>query len=124
MKNVDRDQRDILKWEVREFGDIAREPTERALRLLEEATEAAQAMGVSRQQAEAIIERCYSRPAGAPAVELGQVGLSLLAACQSFGYSAAALWEDEFTRLLSFPHGHFHARHNEKVRAGIASEMK
>lgn len=112
----------LLEWAVKEFGDIAKLPDERALRLLEEATEAAHAMGVSRQQADATIERCYSRVPGDPAKELGQVGVCLLLAAFVCNYSANTLWEAEAERLFNLPDGYFRERHAAKVAAGIARE--
>lgn len=115
---------EILEWATREFGDIAKLPDERALRLLEEAVEAAHAMGVSKTQALAVVARCYGRPPGNPVKELGQVGVCLLTACAVMRCDAQLAWEAEAKRLMSLPTGHFRDRHAAKVAAGIAREAQ
>lgn len=113
---------ELLEWATREFGGTAKLPDERALRLLEEAVEAAHAMGVSKTQALAVVDRCYSRPSGDPVKELGQVGVCLLIACAVMGCDAQLAWEAEAKRLTSLPTGHFRDRHAAKVASGIARE--
>lgn len=113
---------ELLEWATREFGSIAKLPDERGLRLLEEAVESAQAMGVSKTQALSVVARCYGRPPGDPVKELGQVGGCLLTACAVMGCDAQLAWEAEAKRLMSLPTGHFRDRHATKVASGIARE--
>lgn len=110
----------ILQWATKEFGNIATLPDERALRLLEEAVEAAQAMGVNKEQCLAVVARCYGKSPGDPVKELGQVGICLLAACAVMHCDAQAVWEKEARRLFSLPQGYFTDRYAAKVAAGIA----
>ena len=66
----------ILKWALHIFGPCAKDPQERAMRVLEEATELAHAMGLQRDTAHLITERVYARPAGEIRKELAQLGVT------------------------------------------------
>lgn len=79
----------IRDWVTECFGADAMQPAERAARLLEEATEVAQACGLHQTYAIAIVQKTYSRPAGQVHQELGGVGIAFLGAC-------AALYTDPF----------------------------
>jgi len=54
---------------------------ERTHRFLEEALELAQANGCSREDAQALVEYVYSRPAGRPELEVGGVMVTLACLC-------------------------------------------
>jgi len=57
-------QWEVFRWAVDTFGPIAKDRVERATRFVEEATELAQACGVSEARMRAVVERVYSRPPG------------------------------------------------------------
>ena len=56
---------------------------ERTHRFLEEALELAQANGCSREDAQALVEYVYSRPAGRPELEVGGVMVTLASLCSA-----------------------------------------
>lgn len=80
---------------IRKFlGDgPATDRAERARRLLEEALELAQAEDVDQAMAERILARVYSRPKGDPEIEGGDVGITWIAWCSSFGSAFEGLVE-------------------------------
>lgn len=117
----DQRQRKVFEWCAATFGhEVATDPSERVRRLLEEAIELAQAEGLARPAAEALLARVYGRPPGEPKQEAGGVGVSLLAYCAARCHSADALETAEVDRILSKSPEHFRARQEEKARLGIA----
>lgn len=120
---MDRDgrQQAVFKWTRETFGEATNVPSERALRLLEEAIELAQAEGVTLDSVWAVAEHVYLKPAGQPEQEAGGVGLTLLAYCASRGFSADGAEERERQRVLAIDPAHFRERHNKKADAGIAA---
>lgn len=69
-------------WCRTTFGDaLFRDPRARALRVLEEALELAQALGVRKADAAALVDYTFNRPIGEPAQEVAGVAITLLAAC-------------------------------------------
>lgn len=109
----------IMDFAVRMFGPGANNRDERALRLMEEAIELAQAEGVSREQAAGIVSRTYDRPVGSPKNEGAQVALCLVAWAQASGYDAMALALHEMERIEALPPEHWHKRHAAKTAAGL-----
>jgi hypothetical protein len=87
---------------------------------MEEACELAQAEGLSIQMVQALANHVYSKPPGDPKNEVGGVGVTLLAYCQSKGISATQAEAEEFTRVTRVPADWFRKRHNAKADAGIA----
>ena len=113
-------QATVESWVRRAFGDETMlRPDERAARVLEEATELAQACGVPEATAEKIRAYVYARPVGDPAQEVGGVGLTLLACCGTLGISADKAESDEVARVLAKPLEHWNRRWQEKSKAGI-----
>ena len=114
-------QQAVFQWARETFGEAASTPSERALRLLEEAIELAQAEGVALDRVTAVAEHVYLKPAGQPEQEAGGVGLTLLAYCESRGFSADGAEERELERVLAIDPAHFRERHNRKADVGIAA---
>lgn len=102
-------------WVERCFGvDHAQDKIVRGKRLLEEATEFAQSVGVPHEDVQKVIAHVYSRPAGAPLQELGGVALTFFAACTALGLDAEGVMDTEMTRVESKPIEHFQKRNAEK----------
>jgi len=117
-----RDERQaaIFVWAKAAFTvEQATSLPQRALRLLEEAVEAAQACGLAEDKAIDIVGFVYDRPAGDLAQELGGVGVTVLALAAAAGLSADAEEEREVSRVLAKPIEHFTARNAAKNAAGF-----
>jgi hypothetical protein len=119
--NRARRQSIVLSWVKRVFGnEIAASPQERAMRLLEEATEAAQAIGVSWKTASDIVTYVFSRPSGDVRLELGGVAVTLMAFCEAIGVNVEDVERDELERALSLDEEKIFAKHRAKIENGIA----
>ncbi len=117
-----RDQRQqvVFNWVERVFGaGIARNVIERATRVLEEAIEVAQAAGVTRETALAVLSRCYGRDVGDVRDEVANLSVTLLALCGTLKVSAETLERDEIERILAIPEGHMRDRQSRKHADGI-----
>jgi hypothetical protein len=120
IQSRDMRQRDVALWVTRAFGiETMRKPDVRAARVVEEAVELAQAVGVTRETVERIVAYVFSRPAGEPHQEIGGVGLTLLACSSSLRLSADWEEERELRRVLALPIEHFQRRQAEKRACGI-----
>lgn len=120
---VDRDNRQkaVIQWVEDTFGKSSLTTRERALRVLEEAIELAQAEGIEINQACSVAEHVFSKPPGDPVQEVGGLGVTLLAYCEARGVSADMEERREFNRVLAVDPAHFRARHNKKADASIAA---
>lgn len=88
-------QKRVADWVRTTFGEAsANEPRERSLRMLEEACELTQAIGVSRHQAHLVVDYVYNRPAGSAPQEIAGTLITLL------GTSAALDIDTEEAFLL------------------------
>lgn len=107
-------------WAIRCFGieHVTNLPV-RALRTLEETTELAQALGLSRDQAHLCVDRVYDRPAGDADQEIGGVMVTLNVLCESMGKDSEALYEKEVRRVLNKPSDHFAKRNQDKIDLGL-----
>lgn len=112
-------QQRIMRWVVRAFGTTAMPPKERALRVLEEATELAQALGVDCAQAQRVHDVVYSKPVGGPLQELGGAATTLLACAQSLHVNLSEIVERELARVESLPIERFRKRQELNVELGI-----
>jgi hypothetical protein len=112
----------ILAWTVRTFGRVADHPHERAMRFLEEAMELAQSCGLSRETANAITERAYSRRAGEIDKELAQAGMTLEALAAHLGLDLSSAITNEFSRVREIPQEEWERRHAAKKRVGITAD--
>lgn len=118
--NRDDRQQAVLQWAGDTFGVAALAPDERVLRVLEEVIELAQAEGITRDQARTVVDHVFGKPPGDPVQEVGGVGVTLLAYCQTRGISADRAEQSEFDRVRTTDPMRFRERQNKKVAAGIA----
>jgi NTP pyrophosphatase (non-canonical NTP hydrolase) len=110
-------------WAVRCFGwDHVQNRRMRALRLLEEAVELAQAVGVSREKCELTVDVVYGRAPGLPSQELGGVLLTATVLAGAFGEDPQDVLERELGRVLAKPVEHFTKRNDQKIALGLAVE--
>jgi len=98
---------------------------ERTMRVLEEAIEFAQAVGVTEPMVTILTQRVYSREPGDVLIEIGNLGVTLLAWCKGIG-------DENFDRLMMESHARVTLRgresmrekHRAKVIAGIAIPLE
>lgn len=120
---IDQLQNRVVEWGRRCFGDDHMSDTKlRALRLLEEAIEFSQAVGVPIEQAARLVNYVYTRPVGNPEQELGGVGVCALAAAGALGVSTAQVLLTEIDRVESKSPEHFAARNKAKCDAGFGEQ--
>jgi Lar family restriction alleviation protein len=81
------------------FDDDPTDIPERVARFFEEANEACQALGMSREDAHALVDYTYSRPIGEPAAELGAAAVTLTSLCVVAGHDLHNCAEYELDRL-------------------------
>lgn len=120
MIDLDDLQTRLTAWARAAFGEqhVASIP-QRALRLLEESVELAQAAGVDEQLAAKLVAFVYSRPAGELFQEMGGVGVTMLVLAESAGICAETAIDKEAARVLSKPLEHFTKRNADKGAAGF-----
>jgi len=119
MTKRDDRQQAVHKWVRETFGERTLALEERVMRVLEEAAELAQAEGLTRVKALAIIEHVFNKPDGDPMQEAGGVGVTLLAYCAARGISAELAEDMEFKRVQSIDPARFRERQNVKAAVGI-----
>lgn len=73
-------------------------PLERVNRMYEEATELAQAMGLTQDGAKSMVDQVYSRPPGEIPQEIAGLELSLYALADALNYDMRALRDHELER--------------------------
>jgi NTP pyrophosphatase (non-canonical NTP hydrolase) len=116
-------QRKVVEWGLAAFGrEQVLSVEQRGLRLLEEALEAAQAAGVSAEDAMKLAVYVYGRPVGELRQEIGGVGITLLALANAAGVSADDQEVIELNRVLSKPKEHWAARNQAKNDAGFLAK--
>lgn len=108
-------------WVVTRLGVKAMEPHERAMRMLEEALELAQAMGVTEEEAERLRANVFQKPAGEVAQELGGAAITLFACAESVGQSLLDCGKKEMDRVESLPVDRFRRRQEQNVQEGIGA---
>src|SRR5262245_26906077 len=97
-------QRRIFAWAKAAFGnDQATSLPQRGLRLLEEAVEAAQAAGATRELALKVVNFVFDRPPGTLGQELGGVAVTTLALAAAANLSAEICECLEVHRVLAKP---------------------
>lgn len=107
----------VALWCRKAFGDeVFFDRETRGERLVEEALEAAQAVGVSRERMMRLVDVVFSRPVGEIGQEIGGVGVTLLALAACAGISADDAETREVRRVLTKDIEHFRRRNAEKVR--------
>lgn len=120
MSSMETLTRIVYDWGMRCFGsDQMHNRQLRALRLLEEAVECAQAAGVPQQLAALQVQRVYERPHGDLGQELGGVLLTSCAMCALLATTPEHVLEMEVRRVLAKPVEHFAARNKAKLEMGL-----
>ena len=112
-------QRRVAVWVESVFGlDSLLHRKNRALRVVEEAVELAQAEGCDELSMYKIVQRVYSRPVGSPPREGAAVFLTLLAWAEASRTDLPQVLRDELDHLEEIPAEHFRQRQREKHQAG------
>ena|SRR5579864_8361452 len=102
-------------WIVTRIGAENAHRRERAMRLLEEAVELAQAEGVTEEMVNRQTRHVFSRPAGDPAQEAAGVGVCLAGWCAASGHSVVSLTLRELERIEAKP--------VEQIRGSLARKQ-
>ncbi len=110
----------VLNWAKRVLGDEAASVKERALRILEEAIEVAQAAGVGEDTTNRMVARVFYRQTGNLQAEVGGLLVTALAMCEAIGVDGDELERDEMERILSLSEDFVREKHQAKVRQGLA----
>jgi hypothetical protein len=110
----------IWEWGCRCFGEEHMlDRKARALRLVEEAIELAQAMEVPEQQIQKLTSVVYKRPVGEPAREIGGVFVTAILMSQCLGWQPQTMIELEVCRCLAKSPEDFAKRNAEKNALGL-----
>lgn len=94
-------QSEVADWMLTCFGEeIAADRIERADRFIEEALELAQTIpGFTVERARALVEYVFNRPVGERGQEVGGVGVTLAALCNTYDLNIREEWERELARV-------------------------
>lgn len=111
----------VLHWAKSVFGDVAMDPTERALRMMEEAAEVAQGVGVPLDIIQRTVARTYQRPVDDPAKEIGGLLVTVYALCGRLQLDPEFLLDTEVERILSKDPQLWRDKHNMKVKDGTST---
>lgn len=107
-------------WARRCFGnDHVVNVQVRSIRNLEETTELAQALGVSRETALLTINSVYDRPVGDIDQEIGGTLLTGVVLCEALGKDPEDMLEREVLRVLKKSPEHFAKRNQAKIDMGL-----
>lgn len=93
----------VREWVESRIGKRHMDRRERAMRLLEEAIELAQAEGITREMVDNQAAHVYARPVGEPSQEAAGVAVCLLGWCAATGNMLATLAEREVRRIEAKP---------------------
>lgn len=93
----------VADWVRTRIGPMAMHSGERAMRLLEEAAELAQAEGISEEMVMRQVGHVYGRPPGDPKQEAAGVAVTLLGWCASTGNTLIDIAQSEIDRIESKP---------------------
>lgn len=89
----------VKSWLRKVFGpEVLTDVEERGLRFGEESLELIQSLGITREQAEALVKQVYDKPIGQPDQEMGGTLVTLAALCVVTGLDAEIAYRREFTR--------------------------
>lgn len=89
-----------LSWLTTVFGSGATtDVEERGLRFGEEALELIQSLGVTREQANALVKQVFDKPVGEPIQELGGVLVTLDSLCAVTDLDADEAYSNEWARV-------------------------
>jgi len=107
-------------WGVRCFGlDHMTNRSVRALRLVEEAIEAAQVCAVPKDQLHRLIDMVYDRPPGSLTQELGGTLITTGVLAYQGGHALDDLMFEELSRCLSKTAESFAQRNKDKIQLGL-----
>jgi hypothetical protein len=98
----DREKR-VAEWIRTRIGEANLHSRERAMRILEEAVELAQAEGITAEQVQRQTAHVFDRPAGNPVQEASGIAVCLLGWCASAGTTFDAIADAEITRIEAKP---------------------
>jgi hypothetical protein len=105
----------VEDWVRTRIGDAHMHPKERAMRLLEEAIELAQAEGIKHSDVLAQVGHVYLRPPGEPSQEAAGVAVCLLGWCAATGNRLKDLAFREIERIEAKP--------VDQIRGSVARKM-
>jgi hypothetical protein len=105
----------VAEWVRTRIGDAHMQPKERAMRLLEEAIELAQAEGITQEQVYQQTEHVFWRPKGLPVQEAAGVAVCLLGWCAASGQLLDEIALCEIERIEAKP--------VEQIRGSVARKM-
>jgi hypothetical protein len=106
-------------WCRRCFPEQSRNIPERGLRVVEEAIEFCQALGVPKDKVLLAVEIVYGKPVGDPKQELGGTLMTAYIAAEILGWEPDDVCEQELRRVLSKSVEHFAKRNQDKLDAGL-----
>ena len=112
-------QADVHDWVRRTFGEGALNDRERALRLVEEALELGQALGLTVDDVEATAKHVFARPVGHAPSECGGVVIMLEVLAEHLNCDLQLQANAEWHRINSLPQSHFDAATRRKEAAGL-----
>lgn len=108
------------RWAERAFGmSHVTNPKIRALRLLEEAIELAQAESIPRHMIDHCTDIVYGRPVGTAAQEIGGVLMTTAVYCSCRNMDMELVLSYELDRVLSKPLDNFAKRNQDKIDMGL-----
>lgn len=114
----------VRKWIMRVFGvEVYWNRRERGRRFIEECIELVQAMDISKDDVQQILDRIYSRPVGDVEQEVGGVGITLLGLCGCLGLDFDILTDTELRRIEALPIDHWRKRQAAKAEAGVGVDL-
>ena len=96
-------ERRVANWVESRIGKSHMQSKERAMRLLEEAIELAQAEGIDSEMTHCQVDHVFGRPAGFSRQEAAGVAVCLLGWCASTGNTLEALALEEIKRIEAKP---------------------
>jgi hypothetical protein len=123
-KGRDERQARVGQWVRETFGEAVFNRTERVARLVEEVAEMAQAEEFPREQIVAVVDHVYAKAPGDARQEVGGVGVTLLAYCESVDISADEAESAEVERVVSLDAAYVRERQNRKAAAGVAQRVE
>jgi hypothetical protein len=95
-------QKAVNGWMALTFSDdVRKDVRERTLRFIEEAMELAQALGLTADEAERMVQYVWTRPVGEPAQEVGGTMVTLSALCSAVGIDLDEAGRNELQRCFT-----------------------
>jgi hypothetical protein len=114
----------VAEWVRTRIGEAHMQPRERAMRLLEEAIELAQAEGITEDMVRDQAQHVFSRPAGKPESEAAGVAICLLGWTGATGNSLLGLINAELQRIESKPIDQIRGSLARKADAGLVTTVE